>query len=150
MKKLIGQACILASSLSLYGAPREPHRTFIEKQQKMKRGRGIEAESSSAPKTMKRSHNEIETNDTITGTILMPTRGTTHAKGTRFSYKADAKTGTVRVTFDDVSSPAIDVTARNLDSNLRVRIFQQTSDSVIFFIEDFSADVPTVLEFQAQ
>jgi hypothetical protein len=137
---------ILVSTLSLYSAPREPNRKYIEKISQARRSRGIEEKTAA----ILRAANSLTTKDMlITGDIVMPISGQTSGSGAGFTYFADAERGIIIITFDELYLPSVTATAHDLDTTRTVDITEQTATTVTLSITDFNAEIPTIVTFKA-
>lgn len=146
MKYRVGITLACLSALSLYAAVREPNRKYIEKISQQRRSKGIHDAMAAALCTVRTiSDHEV----VVSGSIVMPTEGETTGTGTGFSYVADAQTGTVVITFDELTSPTVNATAHDVEAKRNVSIKTQSETTVTLRIENFKAANPTIVEFCA-
>ena len=149
MKYRSGITLLLVSALSLYTAVREPNHKQIKQMSLMRRNRGVQKDIAALMCSTHMPHKTSEKDIVVAGAITMPTEGERAGTGTGFSYVADAQAGTIVITFNELVSPTVTATAQDLDTTRTVKIVHQTENMVTLSISDFSAENPTVVEFNA-
>ena len=146
MKYRLGITLLLVSALSLYAAPREPNSHYRDKISQKRRSRGLSQATAAAACTLRTA---TENDTVVVGSIAMPEHGMLAGTGTGFHFVADARTGTVTVTFEELVSPVVTASAHDLDATRCVSVTEQNTRTVTLHITGFTAGNPTVVAFQA-
>ena len=146
MKYRLGITLVFISALSIEAAPREPNQHYREKISQKRRSRGL-TEATAVATCAARTTTERDI--VVVGNVAMPENGTLSGTGTGFRFVADAHTGIVTVTFDELISPVVTATAHDLDTTRTVRITEQDEQTFTLCITEFTPGTPTVVAFQA-